>query len=293
MDGIAAQSGNQVAALPELAEQINFEHGQAEAALNDGLDHALAAGALLAKAKELCRHGTWLPWLTKNFKGSKRTAQAYLRLHREFPKLKRKAPRVALLSMRQALVNLANDTQIVARSDDPAEIIRTWEKEQCPNARRAAARAEVHRSTRTIPLKVRPPEPEYHGPARCGNCKSPLENDQDEYCPRCTEGMLTIEKCAAIVPRPSDQQVADMFGVTVENMTKARAILKRDPELAAKMESGEITLDEATSSMKNNEPPLDFSGYMNEALEIALRQFDPSNAVIVAWLENKAMQFKD
>ena len=142
--------------LTDLADKINAQHIQAEGAMNIGLGHALEAGRLLELAKKQCQHGTWIPWLRENFKGSKRTAQAYLRLHREYPKLKRKAHRVALLSFRQALVNVANDTQIVAKSEHPDEVIDVWEKQQCQNARRAAASAEVHRTTHTPRLVSTP-----------------------------------------------------------------------------------------------------------------------------------------
>jgi len=146
------------ARLADLAQRINHAHCLAEAALNSGLKHALEAGHLLLQAKTLCTHGTWLPWLKREFQGSKRTAQAYMRLSREYPRLKAKAPRVALLSMRQAIVNVANDTQIVAKSDHPAEVIKVWEKENCQNARRAAARAEVIRTTHEAP-QVPTPKP--------------------------------------------------------------------------------------------------------------------------------------
>ena len=42
-----------------------------------------------------------------------------------------------------------------------------------------------------------------------------------------------------------------------------------------------------------DEPKQDFCGYMNAALEAALRQFDPPNAVVVAWMEDKALQFTE
>ena len=70
--------------LSDLAVQINHEHQQAEASLNDGLQHALRAGEFLAQAKVICTHGSWLPWLQREFHGSKRTAQAYMRLSREY-----------------------------------------------------------------------------------------------------------------------------------------------------------------------------------------------------------------
>jgi hypothetical protein len=145
------------ASLSDLAVQINERHHLCETAMNGGLQHALEAGRLLLEAKKQCQHGTWLPWLKKTFQGSKRTAQAYLRLHREYPQLKQKTQRVALLSFRQAIVNVANDVQIVAKSANPHKVIDVWEKEQCHNARRAAARAEVNRTTHE-PRWSSPPE---------------------------------------------------------------------------------------------------------------------------------------
>ena len=204
--------------LTDLAVQINAEHHQAEAAMNVGLGHALEAGRLLELAKKQCQHGTWLPWLRKNFKGSKRTAQAYLRLHREYPQLQRKAQRVALLSFRQALVNVANDTHVVYREEEPrrAEIIEVWQSEQCQNARRAAARAEVRRTTRTA---TPPKEFAQHEPDDDGGGP----DDED-----------------------STAKAARLMGVSVEMVEKAGMVLKSgDQELIAPVERGDIDLEQA------------------------------------------------
>jgi len=204
-------------ALTDLAARINDEHHQAEAAMNVGLGHALEAGRLLGLAKKQCQLGTWLPWLRKNFKGSKRTAQAYLRLHREYPQLQRKAQRVALLSFRQALVNVANDTHIIYREEEPrrAEIIEVWQSEQCQNARRAAARAEVRRTTRTAaPKEFARREPDDDG------------------------GGLDGED--------STTKAARLMGVSVEMVEKAGMVLKSgDQELIAPVERGDIDLEQA------------------------------------------------
>ena len=90
--------------LSTLAQQINEEHQKVTEALKAGLEHAVRAGELLIQTKEKVAHGKWLPWLEENCKFSERTAQAYMRVAREFPKLK--AQRVADLSFRQTIALL-------------------------------------------------------------------------------------------------------------------------------------------------------------------------------------------
>jgi hypothetical protein len=48
-----------------------------------GLEHYRRAGEMLIEAKEQVAHGSWVPWLTKNFELSKRQANRYMRLARE------------------------------------------------------------------------------------------------------------------------------------------------------------------------------------------------------------------
>jgi predicted transcriptional regulator len=81
--------------LGKLAEEINAEHRACEAALRSGLRHAVRAGELLTEAKEQVKHGEWGTWLSANFGGSERTAQAYMRVWREMPKLEGANPRFA------------------------------------------------------------------------------------------------------------------------------------------------------------------------------------------------------
>ena len=67
----------------DLAERIDAEHRACLAAANAALDHALAAGELLVRAKERHgKHGKWTVWLERNFDWSPRTARAYMQLWR-------------------------------------------------------------------------------------------------------------------------------------------------------------------------------------------------------------------
>jgi hypothetical protein len=95
------------ASLQELAQQINQAHRGCEAAAKAGLQHAMNAGRLLIEAKKKVGHGQWLPWLKANFPFSERTAQGYMKVADEVPKLEGpKAKRVADLSYRDALKEL-------------------------------------------------------------------------------------------------------------------------------------------------------------------------------------------
>src|SRR5262245_13433345 len=93
--------------LDSLAERINAEHAQAETAFREGLIHARVAGEFLAEAKRRCGHGSWLPWLEANVTFSERTAQAYMRIAREWDALAANPQRVADLSYRDGLKLLA------------------------------------------------------------------------------------------------------------------------------------------------------------------------------------------
>lgn len=67
--------------LCQIANQINVEHEAASVAFQSALERARMCGELLSKAKKLCGHGVWLPWLEKNCpRIGPRQAQKYMRL---------------------------------------------------------------------------------------------------------------------------------------------------------------------------------------------------------------------
>lgn len=71
--------------LEVLAATANREHGLCETGLKSALQHALAAGAALNKARSVVQDGEWRRWLGANFVGGSATANHYMRLstHRE------------------------------------------------------------------------------------------------------------------------------------------------------------------------------------------------------------------
>lgn len=91
-----------------LAGQIRDKINQANDAAHRAVKLAVEAGELLIQAKSALAHGAWTPWLASEFGMSERSAQTYMRLAREFPKLPpEKAQRVAVLPLRRAIKELA------------------------------------------------------------------------------------------------------------------------------------------------------------------------------------------
>src|SRR5918995_7176270 len=87
--------------LAALAEQINAEHRACEEAAVSAVQHGTRAGEKLAQVKASLKHGEWLPWLEKNFEGTPRTAQVYMRLYDRRGELN--AKHTSHLSIRGAL----------------------------------------------------------------------------------------------------------------------------------------------------------------------------------------------
>jgi hypothetical protein len=90
--------------LPILAATISEHIDAANAATRRGLEHAIAAGALLIEAKELVAHGEWLPWLQANCRLSERQARTYMRLARHRHRLESAATADLTIAAAEALV---------------------------------------------------------------------------------------------------------------------------------------------------------------------------------------------
>ncbi len=71
-----------------LADRINAEHRAANEAAASAIEHARLAGELLLEAKASVAHGAWGAWLSVNFEGSERTAQAYMRIAKRWPEIR-------------------------------------------------------------------------------------------------------------------------------------------------------------------------------------------------------------
>ncbi len=71
--------------LALLAKSANRSHRWAVASAGAAMRHVVAAGHAPVQARELCEEGGWLRWLRKNFEGSVRTAQRYMRVARHLP----------------------------------------------------------------------------------------------------------------------------------------------------------------------------------------------------------------
>ena len=105
--------------LTELAKRINDEHDKAESSLKAGLQHALECGKALMEAKTKCPHGGWASWLELQCTVSHRTANIYMRLARQWPKLGANSQRVANFSLREAIATISQRTTIIAKLPEP------------------------------------------------------------------------------------------------------------------------------------------------------------------------------
>jgi hypothetical protein len=107
--------------LDALAANINANHNAAECTARTALDYARAAGDELLLAKAQVEHGQWLPWLAANCpRVATRTAQAYMKLAREWETLALKNADSAHLTLDGALKLLA------APAEPEADPLDTW-----------------------------------------------------------------------------------------------------------------------------------------------------------------------
>jgi len=108
---------NKIAKLKDISTEINVAHNKVVEACRSSVRHAIKAGELLIKAKTVVNHGEWVNWLKDNLIVSERTAQAYMRLAREYPKLEEsKAQHVADLPLRDAIQTISNTTVVLNRA---------------------------------------------------------------------------------------------------------------------------------------------------------------------------------
>jgi hypothetical protein len=90
-------------ALTDLAARINAEHGKVKEAIVRGAWHAIEAGGLLWEAKGKVQHGHWLEWLPANCPFSERTAQLYMKLAQDLPRIEAKPQRIADMTLTDAI----------------------------------------------------------------------------------------------------------------------------------------------------------------------------------------------
>lgn len=111
-------------ALRTLAAQINEAHENACASVQAGLNSAREAGTWLRDVKRQLKHGEFQPWVAEHTRLNPRTAQGYMRLSREWPRLVAgdNAQRVAHLPLRDALALLAEPA---ADPDEVPPLART------------------------------------------------------------------------------------------------------------------------------------------------------------------------
>jgi Protein of unknown function (DUF3102) len=155
-------------ALPDLAQAIDREHAAAIGSARCAIEHAVECGRLLIQAKAQVAHGEWLPWIEANTTVHPRTAQVYMRLARELPKLSEaNANRVAHLTIREAIVAVSQHTASIAALP-PQRQHQLIERAEANGERLASARHHVQRDAALADLALAKPaaRPVRSGPDR-------------------------------------------------------------------------------------------------------------------------------
>jgi len=108
---------NNIAELKDISTEINTAHNKVVEACRASVGHAMKAGELLIQAKSMVAHGEWQNWLEDNCTVSERTAQVYMKLSRDFPKLdESKAQHVADLPLRDAMNAVSSATTALGKA---------------------------------------------------------------------------------------------------------------------------------------------------------------------------------
>lgn len=138
-----------------LGEQARALHEAAERAGRDTVRHAKATGLILSKVKASLPHGMFQHWLARATGINPRTAQVYMRLARELPKLpEAKAKRVAHLSLRDAIAELSRTTTAAAKLPAPVLDKALAEARRRPVKRALVVAANRERQPTTEPTVV-------------------------------------------------------------------------------------------------------------------------------------------
>jgi hypothetical protein len=162
--------------LEALAIKITEEHALAQGAMRASVAHAVRTGELLIEAKRRVGHGGFQIFVQRYCKLAPRTAQAYMRLARELPKLPTaKAQRVADLSLRDAISAVATDIRNIAALPPPAA------EQALKEAKLDRLRNAVSRQQTAERIRARPAEPQVYETVLVGQVGPPPEFASHEW----------------------------------------------------------------------------------------------------------------
>jgi hypothetical protein len=108
------------------SRRINEAHRAGDSAALSALKHYRQAGELLNEVKASLPHGDFGPWLEANFEGSERTAQAYMRLAKNWAALSTNPQHVAGLTLRAALAELSEPKEAPSGEASPQSQAEGW-----------------------------------------------------------------------------------------------------------------------------------------------------------------------
>lgn len=104
--------------LDQLAEKAKEAHFAAQNFAATAVERALEAGRALLEARDLCPHGTWMPWLKKHFQHEVGTARSYMKAAKRWHVLAAQCPNAAQLPLRDVIKLLSH--LVPCGSSEPA-----------------------------------------------------------------------------------------------------------------------------------------------------------------------------
>lgn len=152
--------------LTALSAQINEAHEQALQHASNAVECARRAGEFLNRAKAEIAHGDWLPWIEGHCPEiTPRTAQRYMRIAKEWPKLEAaagaNATHVSQMTIRDAVDHLTSTTTRLSKLDSQSlsrvheistekPVVGAIAQVNNQNKRETYAQAEKERTARRI-----------------------------------------------------------------------------------------------------------------------------------------------
>ena len=237
--------------INRLINKADFADAKAAIAATQAGVHRVQAGKELLEVKALLPHGGWLPWCRENIHRSIRDVQKLLKIASAAD------PGAALETeretrrdgMREARANTAHVGRISEPVPEPeiidAEAVEVIDATPAADLAPSLEQAREARAERDAPYVAPAPMP-VDTPAELMSSIRPVLDAWSDDDFRAFQYLLTCYKVDRYGDAmDADERAAALFETTPANVRMARDIISASPVLAAKVDAGEISLEDA------------------------------------------------
>ena len=225
--------------IDTLIVKINSEYQQFEDVSKRGLLHLRNVGEGLLKARELCKHGQWLQWLSTNCPAiAERTAQAAMQISRSWKVIEVKSASVADLTINEAL------KLIPPKLPEMNARYAGWYDYSADAVWRTKGNAQAFRDAITIPDIMDKLTTDQIVPLA-----QAIFKDLTLHSDLSGENEFTTYRITAEVKR----RFKEAFAKNAEEKYKERLLEEPHNKLVRELRDGEIAMRKANSSIRNIE----------------------------------------